>query len=53
MGLKKIGLYELVTPEKRKKTLDVLTTENRDIRQKITNSLKRTKLLVLLEKEKQ
>ena len=52
MGLKKIGPYELITPEKRKKTPDILTTENRDTRPKTINSLKRTKLLALLKKER-
>ena len=50
MGLKKIGHYELITPEKRKKIPDVLITENKDTRPKTINSLKRIKLLALPEK---
>ena len=51
MDLKKIGPYESITPEKREKTLDISTTENRDTRQKITNSQRKTKLLVRVREE--
>ena len=52
MGLKKIGPYELITPEKRKKTPDISTIENKDTGPKTINSPKKTKLLALLKKER-
>ena len=53
MDLGRIRPHELITAKKRKRTLFVLTTENKDIRLETITSQKETTLLASLEEGKE